>query len=132
MRGFASALLLLFLASGAYGLVRTFRGCAEYPEGNDNDEHDGTFEDREASEDLVCACGASLPNALYQLATFAYSTYGDVSYTATGSTRGKTTIEYFGIDFAGSDSLLKDSQYTNAPDLQVRAPRAARAARGWW
>ena len=38
---------------------------------------------------------------------------------ATGSTTGKESVQYNTVDFAGSDSLLKDSQYEHSPDLQV-------------
>lgn len=89
---------------------------------------------------LVNAAGASFPNRLYQKAIFAYQFVNSsvvVSYTSTGSTGGKCRIQGYGvcsfscdsdnsdhkppyeIDFAGSDSLLKDEDYTRTSDLQM-------------
>lgn len=42
-----------------------------------------------------------------------------VQYTATGSSTGKDSAKFHTVDFAGSDSLLKDSDYDAHPDLQV-------------
>ena len=84
----------------------------------------GSFGMRLAGASATCACGASLPAALYELTTFAYSE-GSVTYTATGSSTGKDSITHGTVDFAGSDSLLKDSQYDAAPDLQMYPAVAA-------
>ncbi|KAJ1457458.1 hypothetical protein M885DRAFT_126447, partial [Pelagophyceae sp. CCMP2097] len=51
--------------------------------------------------------------------------YDAVAYYATGSSTGKDSIVKAAVDFAGSDSLLKDSDYTTAPDLQMYPATAA-------
>ena len=50
------------------------QGCA-------TTDSSGVFEGRIADRTAVCAAGASLPNALYQLTTFAFSRFGSASYT---------------------------------------------------
>ena len=83
----------------------------------------------------IKAAGASFPKALYHDAIAAYKFLQpdiDMSYTSTGSGKGKCrimshadqcdpadTIEPFDIDFAGSDSLLKRADYAAYPDLQM-------------
>ena len=84
---------------------------------------------------IVQAAGASFPKTLYYDATYAYSLKEPnviVSYTSTGSGKGKCRIKDWNetcsssdhiipryIDFAGSDSLLKDAEYAAYPDLQM-------------
>ena len=79
--------------------------------------------------------GASFPAALYHDAMFAYRGVAKtvtVSYTSTGSGKGKCRIQDWAttckdsdtisphtVDFAGSDSLLKDDEYAAFPDLQM-------------
>jgi hypothetical protein len=48
-----------------------------------------------------------------------------VAYYATGSSTGKDSIKMAAVDFAGSDSLLKASDYAAAPDLQMYPATAA-------
>eukprot|EP00960_Hanusia_phi_P077188 768661-Hanusia_phi.AAC.2 len=82
----------------------------------------------------IMGAGATFPKALYNDAIFAYRfAQSDVSitYLATGSGGGKTRIkdgdkqtpdeygEPYNIDFAGSDSLLSNSDYASCPDLQM-------------
>jgi ABC-type phosphate transport system substrate-binding protein len=114
-RSAATAASLLIIAGAADGAIH--QRCAV------TDAVTGDFVGRVAAPTATCACGASLPHALYQRAAFAYSTYGQVTYTATGSTTGKQSAEYGTVDFAGSDSMLADSQYARSPDLQVPASR---------
>ena len=87
--------------------------------------------------------GASFPAALYHDAMFAYrgvAKSATVAYTSTGSGKGKCriqdwattcdasdTVEPHVVDFAGSDSLLEDSEYAAFPDLQMY-PTVAGAA----
>ncbi|EKX51473.1 hypothetical protein GUITHDRAFT_61890, partial [Guillardia theta CCMP2712] len=82
----------------------------------------------------IMGAGATFPKALYTDAIFAYRfVQSDVSitYLDTGSWGGKSRIkdgdkqtpdEYgqpYNIDFAGSDSLLSNSDYASYPDLQM-------------
>ena len=87
------------------------------------------------SQLAIEAAGASFPNRLYQDATFSYNfvtSEATVSYTSTGSGKGKCRIKDWAttcsdgddiepkvLDWAGSDSLLKDSEYEAYPDLQM-------------
>lgn len=88
-----------------------------------------------AKKVIVQGAGASFPKNLYWDAIFAYKfvdTTSDVSYTSTGSGKGKCRIQSHAdecsstdtrepkyIDFAGSDSLLKTSNYDKYADLQM-------------
>jgi phosphate transport system substrate-binding protein len=78
--------------------------------------------------------GASFPVALYHDAMFSYRSVASniVAYTSTGSGRGKCrvkdwastcdasdTMEPHVVDFAGSDSVLAESEYAAFPDLQM-------------
>ena len=48
-----------------------------------------------------------------------------VTYKPTGSTTGKNSIIANTVSFAGSDSLLRDADYVNVPDLQMYPAVAA-------
>jgi len=80
---------------------------------------------RLASAEDVCACGASLPDKLYQMASLGYASYDVVDYYPTGSTTGKDSIIQAVVDFAGSESTLKNADYAIAPDLQMYPATAA-------
>ena len=87
---------------------------------------------------LVCACkpgptaapevialngaGATFPDTVYTEWRFAYQ-YVDpsvvINYQAIGSGGGKKAIADKTVDFAGSDSLLKDDEYAANPTLQM-------------
>lgn len=70
----------------------------------------------------VSGTGATLPAPIYAAWTFAYLTVDPVAavnYQPTGSGAGKKAIIDRTVDFAGSDSLLKDSEYTSGGDLQM-------------
>jgi len=94
---------------------------------------------------IVRGAGGSFPNRLFQDAMFAYgfaNAKATVQYTSTGSSGGKCRIKDYciscdhpftidpadagndgdaipNVDFAGSDSLLKTSDYASYPDLQM-------------
>jgi phosphate transport system substrate-binding protein len=66
--------------------------------------------------------GATFPLPLYTEWTYAYQ-YVDpavvINYQGIGSGGGKKAIVDGTVDFAGSDSLLKDEEYTAGKDLQM-------------
>jgi len=66
--------------------------------------------------------GATFPLPVYTQWTYAYQ-YVDpsvaINYNGTGSGAGKTAIINNTVDFAGSDSLLSDQNYTDGKDLQM-------------
>ncbi len=66
--------------------------------------------------------GATFPVPVYTEWIFAYQ-YVDpsvtINYQGTGSGGGKKAIVDNTVDFAGSDSLLSDAEYTKGKDLQM-------------
>src|SRR5258706_11505400 len=70
----------------------------------------------------ITGSGATFPLPLYTDWTYAYS-YVDpsvvINYQGIGSGGGKKAIVDGTVDFAGSDSLLADADYTNGKDLQM-------------
>jgi phosphate transport system substrate-binding protein len=70
----------------------------------------------------ITGAGATFPLPVYTEWTYAYQ-YVDpavvISYNGVGSGAGKTAIIDGTVDFAGSDSLLKQEQYDANPDLQM-------------
>jgi phosphate transport system substrate-binding protein len=70
----------------------------------------------------VNAGGGTFPLPLYTQWTYAYQ-YVDpsvvINYQGIGSGAGKSGILDNTLDFAGSDSLLSDDQYTKGKDLQM-------------
>ncbi len=70
----------------------------------------------------INGAGATFPLPLYTDWTYAYQ-YVDpsvaINYQGIGSGGGKKGIVDGTIDFAGSDSLLKDEEYTAGKDLQM-------------
>lgn len=70
----------------------------------------------------VNAGGGTFPLPVYTEWTYAYQ-YVDpsvvINYQGIGSGAGKTGILDNTLDFAGSDSLLSDEQYTQGKDLQM-------------
>jgi phosphate transport system substrate-binding protein len=70
----------------------------------------------------ITGAGATFPLPLYSQWTFAYQ-YVDpavaINYSGVGSGAGKTAIIQNTVDFAGSDSLLSDQNYTDGKDLQM-------------
>jgi phosphate transport system substrate-binding protein len=66
--------------------------------------------------------GATFPLPVYNQWTFAYQ-YVDpsvaINYQGIGSGGGKKAIIEGTVDFAGSDSLLTDKEYTDGKDLQM-------------
>lgn len=70
----------------------------------------------------ITGAGATFPLPVYTEWTYAYQ-YVDpsvvISYSGVGSGAGKTAIIDGTVDFAGSDSLLKQDQYDANPDLQM-------------
>lgn len=70
----------------------------------------------------VNGAGATFPAPIYADWAYAYQ-YVDpsvvINYQAIGSGGGKKAIVDGTVDFAGSDSLLKDEEYTAGKDLQM-------------
>jgi phosphate transport system substrate-binding protein len=70
----------------------------------------------------INGAGATFPLPVYTEWTFAYQ-YVDpsvvINYQGIGSGGGKKAIIDGTVDFAGSDSLLNDEQYTEGKDLQM-------------
>jgi len=70
----------------------------------------------------ITGSGATFPLPLYTQWTFAYQ-YVDpavaINYQGIGSGGGKKAIVDGTVDFAGSDSLLADADYTAGKDLQM-------------
>jgi phosphate transport system substrate-binding protein len=70
----------------------------------------------------VNAGGATFPLPLYTEWTFAYQQVDPsvvINYQGIGSGGGKSGIIADTLDFAGSDSLLSDQNYTDGKDLQM-------------
>jgi phosphate transport system substrate-binding protein len=70
----------------------------------------------------ITASGATFPLPLYSQWTYAYQFVDPsvvINYTGVGSGAGKTAIIANTVDFAGSDSLLSDQNYTDGKDLQM-------------
>jgi phosphate transport system substrate-binding protein len=70
----------------------------------------------------ITGSGATFPLPLYSQWTYAYQFVDPsvvINYTGVGSGAGKTAILAGTVDFAGSDSLLSDQQYTDGKDLQM-------------
>jgi phosphate transport system substrate-binding protein len=70
----------------------------------------------------ITGSGATFPLPLYTQWTYAYQFVDPsvvINYTGVGSGAGKTAIIAGTVDFAGSDSLLNDQQYTDGKDLQM-------------
>jgi phosphate transport system substrate-binding protein len=70
----------------------------------------------------VTAAGATFPLPLYSQWTYAYQFVNPavaINYNGVGSGAGKTAIINNTVDFAGSDSLLSDQNYTDGKDLQM-------------
>ncbi|MBN1440586.1 MAG: phosphate ABC transporter substrate-binding protein PstS [Anaerolineales bacterium] len=70
----------------------------------------------------INGAGATFPLPVYSAWTFAYK-YVDpsvvINYQGIGSGGGKKAIIEGTVDFAGSDSLLKDEEYASGKDLQM-------------
>jgi len=70
----------------------------------------------------INGAGATFPLPLYTDWTYAYQ-YVDpavaINYQGIGSGGGKKAIVDGTVDFAGSDSLLADADYTAGKDLQM-------------
>jgi phosphate transport system substrate-binding protein len=70
----------------------------------------------------INGAGATFPLPVYTAWTYAYQ-YVDpsvaINYQGIGSGGGKKGIIDNTLDFAGSDSLLKDEEYTSGKDLQM-------------
>jgi phosphate transport system substrate-binding protein len=70
----------------------------------------------------ITGSGATFPLPLYTQWTYAYQFVDQsvvINYTGVGSGAGKTAIIANTVDFAGSDSLLSDENYTDGKDLQM-------------
>jgi phosphate transport system substrate-binding protein len=70
----------------------------------------------------INAAGATFPLPVYSAWTYAFQ-YVDpsvvINYQGIGSGGGKKAIIDGTVDFAGSDSLLSDAEYTSGKDLQM-------------
>jgi phosphate transport system substrate-binding protein len=70
----------------------------------------------------ITGSGATFPLPLYTQWTYAYQFVDQavvINYNGVGSGAGKTAIINNTVDFAGSDSLLSDQNYTDSKDLQM-------------
>jgi phosphate transport system substrate-binding protein len=70
----------------------------------------------------ITGAGATFPLPLYTQWTYAYQFVDPsvvINYAGVGSGAGKTAIIGNTVDFAGSDSLLSDQNYTDGKDLQM-------------
>jgi phosphate transport system substrate-binding protein len=70
----------------------------------------------------ITGAGATFPLPLYSQWTYAYQFVDPsaaINYNGVGSGAGKTAIINNTVDFAGSDSLLSDQNYTDGKDLQM-------------
>lgn len=70
----------------------------------------------------INGAGATFPLPLYTQWTYAYQFVDPsviINYQGTGSGAGKTAIINNTVDFAGSDSLLSDQNYSDGKDLQM-------------
>jgi phosphate transport system substrate-binding protein len=70
----------------------------------------------------ITGTGATFPLPLYTQWTYAYQFVDPsvvINYTGVGSGAGKNAIIAGTVDFAGSDSLLSDKNYTDGKDLQM-------------
>ena len=70
----------------------------------------------------VTAGGATFPFPLYQQWTYAFQAVDPstvINYQGIGSGGGKSNIINGTFDFAGSDSVLNDQNYTDGKDLQM-------------
>lgn len=70
----------------------------------------------------ITGSGATFPLPLYSQWTYAYQFVDPsvvINYSGVGSGAGKTAIINNTVDFAGSDSLLSDKNYTDGIDLQM-------------
>jgi len=70
----------------------------------------------------ITGSGATFPLPLYTQWTYAYQFVDPavvINYNGVGSGAGKTAIINNTVDFAGSDSLLSDQNYTDGKDLQM-------------
>jgi len=68
------------------------------------------------------ASGATFPQPLYEDWAFAYNQLDpsvEINYAGGGSGQGIKDIKAGTVDLAGSDALLKDSDYAEAPNLQM-------------
>ena len=77
---------------------------------------------RPAGSVQINGAGATFPLPVYSAWTYAFQ-YVDpsvlINYQGIGSGGGKKAIIEGTVDFAGSDSLLKDEEYTSGQDLQM-------------
>ena len=68
------------------------------------------------------ASGATFPQPLYEDWAFAFNQLDPsvvINYAGGGSGQGIKDIKAGTVDFAGSDALLTDKDYADAPDLQM-------------
>src|SRR5512136_2392289 len=68
------------------------------------------------------ASGATFPQPLYEDWAFAYNQRDPsvvINYAGGGSGQGIKDIKAGTVDFAGSDALLTEKDYTDAPNLQM-------------
>ncbi len=83
---------------------------------------DASMPELPAGSVQINGAGATFPLPVYTEWTYAYS-YVDpavvINYQGIGSGGGKKAIVDGTVDFAGSDSLLKDEEYTSGKDLQM-------------
>jgi phosphate transport system substrate-binding protein len=105
--------MFLAIASlSAMGLI--FSACGSATSATTNTPAPGSVQ--------INAAGATFPLPVYSTWTYAYK-YVDpsvvINYQGIGSGGGKKAIIDGTVDFAGSDSLVTDAEYTAGKDLQM-------------
>ena len=107
---------VLFAALALVSLVLSACGSSSTPEASSGDAP------LAAGSVQINGAGATFPLPVYTEWTYAYQ-YVDpsvaINYQGIGSGGGKKGIVDRTIDFAGSDSLLKDEEYQAGSDLQM-------------
>lgn len=118
--------LMLFASLVILSLVLSACSAASTPAGNPTQ----ASQPGQAAQPAVPAtgtiqingAGATFPLPIYSEWTYAYQTVDPsvaINYQGTGSGGGKKAIIDGTVDFAGSDSLLKDEEYAAGKDLQM-------------
>jgi phosphate transport system substrate-binding protein len=112
----------LLAAAGLFLSACGSAAPAETPSANQTGAATNTATPLPAGSVQINGAGATFPLPVYSAWTYAYK-YVDpavvINYQGIGSGGGKKAIIDGTVDFAGSDSLLKDEEYTAGKDLQM-------------
>ena len=117
-----AGLVLSACAPAATPTAAATQAAAEVPAATEAPTATPAATELPAGSVIINGAGATFPLPVYNEWTFAYQ-YVDpavvINYQGIGSGGGKKGIIDNTIDFAGSDSLLKDEEYTAGVDLQM-------------